>query len=167
MAENQAFIPCSASRILEHQGSLDDVVSSAASCFSSGSHWIFHRGQNFLNPPIGLRSDLAKLPRFCPCLQRRHFVLLHELRDLTGRLWRGKYSGGLFKTRSCHFSRRSLIVMTTHLLIPHIRLISTFDLKISRFILRMLRRQLQTSSVHFYVVTSLTRFCIHKEGLFE
>lgn len=120
---NQAFTPCPVSRICET--CLNHVLRSTASCFANGSHWVVHLWPNFPNHSIGSRSSLTK---FHQLFRGPLWRLFHELCGSARRIRRGKYYVGLRKIWPNHFSRSSLITMTTHLLILQVHRLSMLDM---------------------------------------
>ena len=119
---NQAFPPRPATMILETF--LDHVVQSSASCSAKTSHWVDHLWPNFLKPPIGSRSDLARFHQFFLCPPWR---LFHELIGSTRSIWWGRCSGGFRNTWPNRFKRRLLIVSATSLNIAHSKYILVGD----------------------------------------
>ena len=147
---NTASRPFLVSRIFET--CLNHVVRSTASCFANGSHWVVHLWPNLLNLSIDSRFDLTKFHQVFRCPPLR---LFHELSGSARRIRRGDYSVGLRKTWPNHFTRCSLIVMATHLLIPQIFRISTFDMR-SWFNLRIQRRQVCSNTFSAFSCSRFT-----------
>ena len=152
--ENQAFPPRLVSTILETF--LNHVVRSSASCSAKACHWVDHLWPNFLKPPIGSRSDLARFHQFFLCPP---WGLFQELIGSTRSIWRDRYSGGFRNTWPNHFKRRSLIVSATSLWILHIRRISALEIQSRNWTLRIFRRQVCSNTFSVFSCCSFNRPC--------
>ena len=135
---------------------LDHVVRSCASCSAKASHYVDHLWPNFLKPPIGSRSDLARFNQFFLCPPWHFF---QQLIGSTRSIWRGRYSGSFCNTWPNHFKRRSLIVSTTSLWTLHIRRIFALEIRSRSCTLRILRRQVCSNILRVFSCCSFTEKC--------
>ena len=124
---SQVFSPRSAYRILVT--SLDQVSRYAVNCSTNGSYWADHLCPNFLEPPMGFRSDLISVHQF---FFYPPWCLFQESYGSTRRIRWGRYSGGLCRTWPSYCKRRFLTVITTSLLILQSWRISALDIRSCR-----------------------------------